>query len=447
MIPSGPRRILCTVVAIVLLGLITHSSNAGSGDEPHYLAIAHSIAFDGDMDLANNYGPNEPLIAGGGLARDGHVREGAGGILRPVHDVGMPLLFAPMARVLRPIAARLSAAAPEWLMRRAKLTPTVLYRHLISIVMIGVAVWMAGLLFDTCVELGASERAALGSGLIVLLSPPLLVHSTLFFTELPSAAVALFVFRRTITAPPMTDRGWLLAGTGIGLLVLLHVRNAGLAAALTLLALRAVRNQGRPGAAFALLAGLGVLVLLRTGINHAFWGTWVTTPHAALGASNGLTATAREAWVRLAGLTVDQEFGLLPYAPILVVVPIGLATMRNRTAAAAIALACVCYLALILWPVTNVHGWTGGWSPAARFMVPIVPLLALALPDAFVTTPRVLLATLVALQITIDAYMWQNPKNLWNDGDGVAAVCSRGGLNFCSALPSVTRWSSVARRN
>ena len=60
---------LRTIVALVLLGFITHSTNAGSGDEPHYLAIAHSIAFDGDLDLANNYGANEPLIAGGGLAR------------------------------------------------------------------------------------------------------------------------------------------------------------------------------------------------------------------------------------------------------------------------------------------------------------------------------------------------------------------------------------------
>jgi hypothetical protein len=151
-------------------------------------------------------------------------------------------------------------------------------------------------------------------------------------------------------------------------------------------------------------------------------------------------ATAREAGIRLAGLTIDQEFGLLPYAPILILVPLGLATMRDRRIAAAIVFTSLCYVALILWPVTNVHGWTGGWSPAARFMVPIVPLLALALPSALLHTPRLLVATLVALQIGIDAYMWQNPKNLWNDGDGVAAVCSRGGMTVCKWLPSVTTW-------
>jgi hypothetical protein len=439
-----PQRALVTlrtIVALVLVGFITHSTNAGSGDEPHYLAIAHSIAFDGDVDLANNYGSDEPLIAGGGLAPENHVHAGAGGVARPVHDVGMPLLFAPVARVLKPLAAWLSAAAPESLMRRAKLTPTVLYRHSISLVMIAVATWMAGVLFQTCLELGASIRAASGTTLIAVLSPPLLVHSTLFFTELPSAAVALFVFRRTHTAVPASVPGWMLIGVGIGLLILLHVRNAGLAIALAALAFRAAGTQAaRPHEALALSGGLALLLLVRTGVNHVFWGTWVTTPHAALGQSSGIAATAREAGIRLAGITIDQEFGLLPYAPILLLAPIGLAMIRDRRVAGGIVFTSVCYIAPILWPVTNVHGWTGGWSPAARFMVPVVPLLALTLPAAFLHIPRVLLAVLLLLQITIDAYVWQNPKNLWNDGDGIAAVCSRGGFSVCGALPSVTRW-------
>jgi hypothetical protein len=273
-----------------------------------------------------------------------------------------------------------------------------------------------------------------------VLSPPLLVHSTLFFTELPSAAVALFVFRRTQTALPGSSRGWRLIGAAIGLLVLLHVRNVGLALALAGLAFGAARTRAQSHATLAFVGGLALLLLVRTGINHTFWGTWVTTPHAALGQPSGIVATAREAVIRLAGITIDQEFGLLPYAPILILVPLGLVTLRDRRVAGAIVLCSVCYVGLILWPVTNVHGWTGGWSPAARFMVPIVPLLALALPSAFLHTPRLLLAALMALQIGIDAYMWQNPKNLWNDGDGVAAVCSRGGMTLCRWLPSVTKW-------
>ena len=286
-VTNGPRlrplAALRTIVALVLLGFITHGTNAGSGDEPHYLAIAHSIAFDGDLDLANNYGANEPLIAGGGLIPENHVHEGAGGIVRPVHDVGLPLLFAPVARVLRPAAAWLSETAPESLMRRARLTPTVLYRQVISLVIITVACWMAGVLFQTCLELGASSRAAFGTALIALLSPPLLVHSTLFFTELPAAALALFVFRRTHTALPASLQGWLLMGAAIGLLVLLHVRNIGLAMALAALAFRAhervrvIRTQA---------LAVPALVLPSRG-STMFWGTWVTTSHGA-GPSAGI---------------------------------------------------------------------------------------------------------------------------------------------------------------
>src|SRR5687768_14726564 len=104
MFSAHPRTTLRAIVWLFLLGFITHSTYAGSGDEPHYLAIAHSAAFDFDLDLANNYGANEPLIGGGGLAAEAHARPGRGGVIRPVHDVGMPVLFAPAVRVLRPLA-------------------------------------------------------------------------------------------------------------------------------------------------------------------------------------------------------------------------------------------------------------------------------------------------------------------------------------------------------
>ena len=94
------------------------------------------------------------------------------------------------------------------------------------------------------------------------------------------------------------------------------------------------------------------------------------------------------------------------------------------------------YLFLVLLPLTNAHGWTGGWSPAARFWVPVIPLLALAVVAAAQRLPRAVVAVLVMLQILINAYLWQNPKSAWNDADGTAAACARSGATFCRALPS-----------
>ena len=93
---------------LVLWGMATHGTHAGEGDEPHYLAVAHSIAFDFDLDVSNNYGPGEPLIGGGGLDPDGHTRRGVNDVLRPVHDVGLPFLFAPFPRIGVPLVSWLS---------------------------------------------------------------------------------------------------------------------------------------------------------------------------------------------------------------------------------------------------------------------------------------------------------------------------------------------------
>ena len=97
------------------------------------------------------------------------------------------------------------------------------------------------------------------------------------------------------------------------------------------------------------------------------------------------------------------------------------------------------YLALIICPLTNVHGWTGGWSPAARFLTPIAPLLGLFVFAGLRAAPMPLAAAVVALQIAISAYAWQHPKILWNDGDGRAALCEALGDRVCGYLPTLTR--------
>ena len=79
----------------MLWGLITHGTSAGTGDEPHYEIIAHSLAFDRDLDVTTDYADLSNRALGGVFEAGAHARPGKDGRLRPVHDVGMPLLFAP----------------------------------------------------------------------------------------------------------------------------------------------------------------------------------------------------------------------------------------------------------------------------------------------------------------------------------------------------------------
>ena len=444
--PSLPRyrRGLRVAIALVLLGLITHGTHAGSGDEPHYVAIAHSLAFDFDLDLANNYGPAEPLIAGGGLEPGSHVRPGRTGVTRPVHDIGLPLLLAPVARLGVPLVHWLARTVPADWLRRVRVTPTILYRHLLSIAMIALALLLASMLFETCLGLGAPPPVALAITLLVSLSPPLLIYSVLTFTELVSALLCLFAFRRLGLDPPSPGgarlesaaRDWFVTGAAVGLLLLVHVRNAGLVFAFVCLGGAALRRRGswREGAGFAM--GLATMFGTRTLVTAYFWGTLITTPHSRMGSWPGVAEAARESGLRLAGLFLDQEYGLLVYGPLYLLGLFGL-TRLPRPMARRVLFVAGAYLALIVCPVTNVHGWTGAWCPAARMMTPIVPLLAIAVLAGLRASPRPIAAAVVAVQVIVSGYMWQNPKNLWNDGDGVAAVCARGGMGLCDYLPSI----------
>jgi hypothetical protein len=440
------RRAVQAIVAIVLWGLITHGTYAGSGDEPHYLAIAHSIAFDGDVDLSNNYGANEPLVGGGVLEFERHVQPGAGGVLRPVHDVGLPLLAAPIVRVAVALTNFLVNVLPESTMRRARLTPAVLYRQLLSLAMIAVGAALAGLLFDTFMRLRGTTRAAFATTLLVALSPPLLIMSVLFFTETVTAFVCFAVFRRLAIVPTVGRWAWAVTGIATGFLFLLHARNIGLVIPLAALASVVLRDRARRAELTAFAGGVVAMIAVRTAINYLFWGTLISSPHARFGSGGTIASGLKEMGVRFAGLLVDQEYGLLIYAPIYVLAGGGLLALWKVRSSLfhQILIVCGVYVLLILFPITNVHGWAGGWSPPARFLTPIVPLLGIAVFVGLRATGIVVLVLVVAAQIAIDAYAWQHPKILWNDGDGRAAFCERIGERVCRALPSFAPYATAS---
>jgi hypothetical protein len=433
------RARLLTIVAVVLGGLAMHATYAGSGDEPHYLVIAHSLAFDFDLDLSNNYGSNEPLIAGGGLRPENHAVPDTRGTLRPIHDIGLPLLASPYVRVVAPAVSWAAPRLPSSVTQRLHLTPSTLYRNLIGIAMIAVACLLAAVLFDVLISAGETPRAAFWTTILVVLSPPLMIFSILFFTELPSALLALLVFRRAAVA---RDDGsllaWLSAGAAAGFMLLVHVRNVAIVAVLATLAFHRLLRSGGRRSIVAFAGGLSVVAAVRLLVNHHLWGAWLTNPHARAGEWRGLPALLATSGNRLAGMLLDQEYGILPYAPVFLLAAVGLVRLfRTRRALAwQITVVTAAYVVALMLPITNVHGWTGGWSPAARFLVPVLPLIALAIPAGFQVVPRSVVILILTLQIAIDGYFWQHPKNLWNDGDGVAAVCARGGAPFCRFLPS-----------
>jgi hypothetical protein len=91
------------------------------GDAVHYMVIARSLAFDGDVDLGNDYGDPTNIIK---EPAGTHARIGLNGVLRPIHDIGLPLIGAPLFRVAYSVA-KLTDRLPASLRRSSRLSSAV----------------------------------------------------------------------------------------------------------------------------------------------------------------------------------------------------------------------------------------------------------------------------------------------------------------------------------
>jgi hypothetical protein len=245
--PARLRRLVTWIVVVVMAGLITHGNYAGSGDAVHYMVIARSIAFDRDLDLRNDYADSTNIVR---EQPGDHARPGVDGALRPVHDVGLPLISAPAFWAAYELAS-LTDRLPESVRRRAKLNEFIALRQLVSLLMIGLTAWLARLFFDVSSAVTGRKALAFLWTLVWTLSPPILSHGYVYLTEVPSALVALLVYSRLddMNGARAIPRGVVL-GLLTGLLMLIHVRNAGLVLALVALIAWRVRHAALRGAGF-----------------------------------------------------------------------------------------------------------------------------------------------------------------------------------------------------
>jgi len=115
----------------------------------------------------------------------------------------------------------------------------------------------------------------------------------------------------------------------------------------------------------------------------------------------------------LVGTFTDRENGLLWWAPAYALVPAAwwLGEKDNRIWAVPI-------VALLL-PGAAHDQWWGGFSPAARFLVPAAPIICVICAPALVrcTRFRAISIALLLPQFAIAGYGWQRPRLLWPRGD------------------------------
>ncbi len=449
--PAGPRRrwvvlafALSFLIYLALIPRIVIYSSPPTGDQAFYLMVVASIVEDHDLNIANNYAareedrfyalaPHPPDFVGMAAPYPLPPLKAFSSARPPTEmydfrQPGLPLLIAP--------AYEIGSWFQLWW------PATVVFMCLLG-ALVGANIFL--LAYELTGRLGIAWAVWLP----LAFSNPIMSYTFLLFTELPTALLVLYAFRRLA-------QGWqtngplrlLVVGLCIGYIPWMSWRCAPVAAGLGLYALvqwwRALR--ARRGAASApdpaprwavwrrpvgswafmllpLLASGGLLVWF----NLFLFGR-LTPPDKVpeLGDAPPFlwpweSAQAFTNFVTTGfGLLFDRQAGLLPYAPIYVLAIVGILAMfrsgrgADRRLLFWMAVIALPYAALIMAYLL----WTGLWGPPARFLTVVTPLLAGPLALSLLALSRTwiyrgIYALLALPGLFLMAIMMRDPRMLW----------------------------------
>jgi hypothetical protein len=362
-------RVAALLAFVVFFAVRLGRPGPPSGDEPHYLVIAQSLLGDGDVSVLNNYRNGDYLRYYPGALRPHFTGMEVNGRRYSLHAPGLPALVAPAFGV-----------GGYW----------AVVAWVAALVALGSAlVWKAAYIFTR------DSGAAWFGWASVALTAPVVLHGPLVYpdgvagTLVAAGVVALALASDQSRTAPAIERQtsdrvlpWPLAGSvgagiAVGLLPWLHVRLALPAAFLGVAILLRIARTFPPRAgwwrdAAAFAAPVVVSVASWIAFYRIHYGSF--NPAASFGTG---TLDVSRVPVGMLGLMADQEFGLLANAPIHLLWLGGFWTIFKRDRRLAIE------LLLIVGPYaiasSAYQSWWGGASPPARFLVPIVFPLGVAL--------------------------------------------------------------------
>ena len=404
------------VAFLVFAGFVPWVWLAGppSGDEPAYMLLAHSLAFDHDFDVGNNYRnqdyveqfppPSPGALRGfrynqildgtlSAIAHEPHVITNYRGQKMLWHDVGLPLLIAPAYSLAKRQGALLVLAL---------------------LAALGVAA-----IFEIAVCLGASNFQALLTASIFGFTAPFYLYAQTVCVEAPGAVGILWAalqFFRYRERP--RNRYLLLAGIIIAALPWLIIRFWALAGPLFLLlsAWVILREWGTWRALIARMALLGAPSLISLGAfavldKHQFNSYLPNAGNLIWGRI--LPQFWNHPLLGFQGLLFDQSFGLLPTAPLFVAAFAGMIVLfqRDRWGFAALFLPALGYLPFVV----RSRFWMGGWAPPARLIVVAAMIMVPAASLVVTHKTRWIVAALttwsglLTVAYTVNPY-WRTPS-------------------------------------
>lgn len=423
----GRRVVFIASFAVYLtFGLWAAAAVGPGGDEPHYLTIVQSLLADHDLQIENNHARGDYRAYFEAPLRPDYLRRGANGAIYSIHSPGLPALLVPAF-----------AAAG--------------YRGAV-VFMCLLGALGAVAIFDLAEMLGGAGAAWI-TVVAVCLSVPIVPHSWMIYPEIAGALIvawaARWLYEPMVPGPAEAGhhvRGrwptWAIRGAALSALPWLHTKFSVLTGLLAVALL--VRLWPRRQAIVAFAAPIAGSTALWLYSFYWIYGTF--DPQAPYGATAQTQMMLANVPRGVLGLLFGQKFGLLPYSPIYLLAPIGLWAALRGAAWRVPAVATIAICAAFVASTTRFYMWWGGSSAPARFLVPIVPLIAPLITIGWremrspLARAAATLLLIVGVSIAITSALWPQRLMLFSDPHGRARLLEalQGPSPLGWSLPSFT---------
>jgi len=445
--PTWKTKLLIFLISFaiyVVVGARVTDELGPGGDEPHYLLITHSLLYDHDLAIKNNYNQRDYQAFFSADLRP-HLSIGKDGTRYPGHPIGLPVLLIPV------YAFKGYQGAIVFMNFLAALLALQLYLLAFSIT--------------------RNKRLSLLLWFVASFASPLLLYSSQIYPEIPSAlllAIAYHIIRSPKSPLEGGQEGVsslkkkrlfqsLILGGSLALLPWIQQRMILPAIILTLYYIVSSKiipwrkqwnKQQIPYIVIpVLLFALSGIVM--AGFYYALYrNPMPNAPYASVGMPNvfSLDIFLKQG---LLGLLFDQEGGLLIYSPYYFFIFAGFLLFIRYHFSRALWLFFL--ISSIYIPCGGfILQWRGAWSPASRYMVALVPfffpLLCEAIRQARRNIHRYTFFFFVVISFYWSYLFFHTPFLAIMRGRGINNLLEQGSNNFVDPsryFPSFSDTSSI----
>jgi hypothetical protein len=416
--PPRHAALAAGVVAAAAYGLAAWSTAPAhpNGDEPHYLIITQSLLLDHDLKIENNHKRADyASFLGRSLTAPHFMKRGRDGEIYSLHAPGLSVIVAPAFAFFG--------------------YPAVLAELVLIASAASALVWLIAF------RVTDHAAAAWFGWAAAAMTVPFFFHATAIFPDGLGAMLMLAGLLPLVEPRAREPRALLAVGAALAILPWLHTRFAILAACAGLVVAVRLLDETRRAQRLALF---GLIPTLSAAgwflFFQVIYGT--ANPSVTYDVANSMAVGNI---VRGApGLFADQQYGLIPNAPVLLCALAGVVVML-RHGPRRLALELLMMIGPYVLVLAFFYQWWAGTTPPARFLVPVTLLLAVPAAVWFARTRSVAMrlagCSLLGLSLLITATMATVARGgfVFNDRDGLSRVAMwlSPAVDLTRALPSL----------